>query len=72
MKQWLIDGLKTHTGSILVERKFFKSQSRLILQNSYISETVSVKKGVEKLLKVSVMLFGKEAQEKEVLIDSTV
>ena len=30
------------------------------------------KEGVEKLLKVSVQLFGKEAQEKEVLIDSTV
>ena len=29
-------------------------------------------KGVEKLLKASVLLFGKEAQEKEVLIDSTV
>jgi IS5 family transposase len=28
--------------------------------------------GAEKLLKVSVQLFGKEAQEKEVLIDSTV
>ena len=28
--------------------------------------------GAEKLLKVSVLLFGKEAQEKEVLIDSTV
>jgi IS5 family transposase len=30
------------------------------------------KEGVEKLLKVSIRLFGKEAQEKEVLIDSTV
>jgi IS5 family transposase len=30
------------------------------------------KEGAEKLLKVSVQLFGKEAQEKEVLIDSTV
>jgi IS5 family transposase len=30
------------------------------------------KEGAEKLLKVSVKLFGKEAQEKEVLIDSTV
>lgn len=30
------------------------------------------KDGVEKLLKVSIQLFGKEAQEKEVLIDSTV
>jgi IS5 family transposase len=30
------------------------------------------KKGAEKLLKVSVQLFGKEAQEKEVLLDSTV
>lgn len=30
------------------------------------------KEGIEKLLKVSVQLFGKEAQEKEVLIDSTV
>ena len=30
------------------------------------------KQGAEKLLKVSVQLFGKEAQEKEVLIDSTV
>ena len=30
------------------------------------------KEGVEKLLKISVQLFGKEAQEKEVLIDSTV
>lgn len=30
------------------------------------------KEGVEKLLKVSIQLFGKEAQEKEVLIDSTV
>lgn len=30
------------------------------------------KDGAEKLLKVSVQLFGKEAQEKEVLIDSTV
>lgn len=30
------------------------------------------KEGAEKLLKVSVRLFGKEAQEKEVLIDSTV
>jgi len=30
------------------------------------------KEGAEKLLKVSVHLFGKEAQEKEVLIDSTV
>jgi len=30
------------------------------------------KEGAEKLLKVSVLLFGKEAQEKEVLIDSTV
>ncbi len=28
--------------------------------------------GAEKLLKISVQLFGKEAQEKEVLIDSTV
>ncbi len=28
--------------------------------------------GAEKLLKVSIQLFGKEAQEKEVLIDSTV
>jgi IS5 family transposase len=30
------------------------------------------KEGAEKLLKVSVQLFGQEAQEKEVLIDSTV
>lgn len=30
------------------------------------------KEGAEKLLKISVQLFGKEAQEKEVLIDSTV
>ena len=30
------------------------------------------KEGAEKLLKVSIQLFGKEAQEKEVLIDSTV
>ena len=30
------------------------------------------KEGAERLLKVSVQLFGKEAQEKEVLIDSTV
>jgi len=30
------------------------------------------KEGAEKLLKVSVQLFGREAQEKEVLIDSTV
>ncbi len=30
------------------------------------------KEGVEKLLKASIQLFGKEAQEKEVLIDSTV
>lgn len=30
------------------------------------------KEGAEKLLKVSVKLFGKEAEEKEVLIDSTV
>ena len=30
------------------------------------------KEGAEKLLKVSIRLFGKEAQEKEVLIDSTV
>lgn len=30
------------------------------------------KDGAEKLLKVSIQLFGKEAQEKEVLIDSTV
>ena len=30
------------------------------------------KEGAEKLLKVSIKLFGKEAQEKEVLIDSTV
>ena len=30
------------------------------------------KAGAEKLLKVSIQLFGKEAQEKEVLIDSTV
>ena len=30
------------------------------------------KEGAEKLLKLSVQLFGKEAQEKEVLIDSTV
>ena len=30
------------------------------------------KEGAEKLLKVSVQLFGKEAQEKEVLLDSTV
>ena len=30
------------------------------------------KEGAEKLLKVSIRLFGKESQEKEVLIDSTV
>jgi len=30
------------------------------------------KEGAERLLKVSIQLFGKEAQEKEVLIDSTV
>ena len=30
------------------------------------------KEGAEQLLKISVQLFGKEAQEKEVLIDSTV
>jgi len=30
------------------------------------------KEGAEKLLKVSIQLYGKEAQEKEVLIDSTV
>uniref|UniRef100_UPI003217040F IS5 family transposase n=1 Tax=uncultured Draconibacterium sp. TaxID=1573823 RepID=UPI003217040F len=30
------------------------------------------KEGAEKLLKVSIQLFGKEAQEEEVLIDSTV
>jgi len=30
------------------------------------------KEGVERLLKISVQLFGKEAQEKEVLVDSTV
>jgi len=30
------------------------------------------KEGAEKLLKVSIQLFGKESQEKEVLIDSTV
>jgi IS5 family transposase len=30
------------------------------------------KEGAERLLKISVQLFGKEAQEKEVLIDSTV
>lgn len=30
------------------------------------------KEGAEKLLKVSIQLFGKEAREKEVLIDSTV
>jgi IS5 family transposase len=30
------------------------------------------KEGVEELLKISIHLFGKEAQEKEVLIDSTV
>lgn len=30
------------------------------------------KQGAEKLLKVSVQLFGKQAQEKEVLVDSTV
>ncbi|MFK5982702.1 MAG: IS5 family transposase [Flavobacteriaceae bacterium] len=30
------------------------------------------KQGAERLLKISVQLFGKEAQEKEVLIDSTV
>lgn len=30
------------------------------------------KEGAEKLLKVSIQLFGKEGQEKEVLIDSTV
>jgi len=30
------------------------------------------KEGAERLLKISVQLFGKEAQEKEVLVDSTV
>jgi IS5 family transposase len=30
------------------------------------------KEGAERLLKISIQLFGKEAQEKEVLIDSTV
>ena len=30
------------------------------------------KEGVERLLKISVQLFGKEAQEQEVLVDSTV
>jgi IS5 family transposase len=71
MRQLLTGGLKIRTGNILVEKKNQTQKPFDPTEFIHFKNRIG-KEGAEKLLKVSVQLFGKEAQEKEVLIDSTV
>jgi len=68
----LTDGLRIRIGSIVSGEKVFQTQKPFDPTEFIHFRNRIGKEGAEKLLKVSVQLFGKEAQEKEVLIDSTV
>jgi hypothetical protein len=70
--RWLSAGLKIPIGSFSAESMNFIGLRRLLHRISHISASVFIKKGSQRLLRLSIDLFHPKIKEEEVVVDTMV